>query len=101
MSTTNWPGAADLEAALERLLDAIDQGRGPDVAAALAEVDRLAANLDRTVPARFEAGVLLGDAGQPYEGRAHSVCAPSSTCGGLAGPGPGLAAPGTPLPAGR
>ena len=53
MSNINWPGAADLEAALERLLDAIDGGRGPEVAAALAEVDRLTANLDRTVPARL------------------------------------------------
>ncbi len=53
MTTTNWPGAADLEAALERLLDAIDQGRGPEVASALAEVDRLTANLDRTAPARL------------------------------------------------
>ena len=53
MSTTNWPGAADLEAALERLLGAIDGGRGPEVASALAEVDRITANLDRTVPARL------------------------------------------------
>ena len=53
VSTTDWPGAADLEAALERLLDAIDQGRGPEVASALAEVDRLTANLDRSVPARL------------------------------------------------
>ncbi|MCY4113867.1 MAG: hypothetical protein OXG33_08015 [Chloroflexi bacterium] len=53
MSTTNWPGAADLEAALQRLLDAIDQGGGPEVASALAEVDRLTANLDRTAPARL------------------------------------------------
>ncbi|MCY3911726.1 MAG: hypothetical protein OXG43_00565 [Chloroflexi bacterium] len=53
MSTNSWPGAADLEAALERLLDAINQGRGPEVAAALAEVDRLTANLDRTAPARL------------------------------------------------
>ena len=53
VNTANWPGAADLEAALERLLDAIDQARGPEVAAALAEVDRLTANLDRTVPARL------------------------------------------------
>ena len=53
MTATNWPGAADLEAALERLLDAIDQGRGPEVASALAEVDRLTASLDRTVPARL------------------------------------------------
>ncbi|MCY4110764.1 MAG: hypothetical protein OXF96_02345 [Chloroflexi bacterium] len=53
MSTNTWPGAADLETALEHLLNAIDQGRGPEVAAALAEVDRLTANLDRTVPARL------------------------------------------------
>ena len=53
MSTTTWPGAADLEAALERLMDAIDQGRGPEIASALAEVDRLTANLDRTAPARL------------------------------------------------
>ena len=53
MSTDNWDGAADLEAGLERLLDAIAQGRGPEVASALAEVDRLTANLDRTAPARL------------------------------------------------
>ena len=53
MSASTWPGAADLEAALERLMDAIDQGRGPDVAAVLAEVDRLAAGMDRTSPARL------------------------------------------------
>ncbi len=53
MSTNDWPGAAELESALERLMDAIDQGRGPEVAAALAEVDRLAAGMDRTSPARL------------------------------------------------
>ena len=53
MNTNNWPGAADLETALERLLDAIAGGRGPEVAAAVAEVDRLTASLDRTVPARL------------------------------------------------
>ncbi|MDE2992031.1 MAG: hypothetical protein OXU21_13375 [Chloroflexota bacterium] len=53
MSTTDWPGAADLEAALQRLLDAIDGGRSPEVASALAEVDRLTANLDRSAPARL------------------------------------------------
>ncbi len=53
MTANDWPGAADLEAALARLMDAIDQGRGPDVATALAEVDRLAAGMDRTSPARL------------------------------------------------
>ena len=53
MTTNDWPGAADLESALERLMDAIGQGRGPEVAAALAEVDRLAAGMDRTSPARL------------------------------------------------
>ena len=53
MTTNDWPGAADMESALERLMDAIDQGRGPEVAAALAEVDRLAAGMDRTAPARL------------------------------------------------
>ena len=53
MTTNDWDGAADLEAALESLLEAIGQGRGPEVASALAEVDRLAAGMDRTVPARL------------------------------------------------
>ena len=53
MTANDWPGAADLEAALARLMDAIDQGRGADVATALAEVDRLAAGMDRTSPARL------------------------------------------------
>ena len=77
MTTTNWPGAADLKAALERLHDAIDGGRGPEVAAALAEVDRLAANLDRTVPARLRhfmaqrayqkaLATLRGEAAEPH-----------------------------------
>ena len=48
-----WTGAPELAAAIERLLDAIDQGRGADVPAALTEVDRLTANLDRTVPAQL------------------------------------------------
>ena len=48
-----WTGAPELAAAIERLLDAIDQGRGPDIPAALTEVDRLTAALDRTVPARL------------------------------------------------
>ena len=38
-----WTGAPELAAAIERLLDAIDQGRGADVPAALTEVDRLTA----------------------------------------------------------
>ena len=53
MTANDWPGAADLESSLERLLDAIDGGRGPEVAAALAEVDRLTATMDRTAPARL------------------------------------------------
>ena len=53
MTANDWPGAPALESALERLMDAIDQGRGPDVAAALSEVDRLAAGMDRTAPARL------------------------------------------------
>lgn len=53
MSTNDWEGAADLEAALERLMDAIDQGRGPEVASAVAEVDRITESLDRSVPARI------------------------------------------------
>ena len=53
MTANDWPGAAELEAALERLMDAIDQGRGTEVASALAEVDLLAAGMDRSAPGRL------------------------------------------------
>ena len=53
MSANDWDGAPELAAAIERLLDAIDQGRGADIPEALTEVDRLTATLDRTVPARL------------------------------------------------
>ena len=53
MTANDWDGAPELAAAIERLLDAIDQGRGADVPAALTEVDRLTATLDRTAPARL------------------------------------------------
>ena len=52
-TTSSWTGAPELAAAIERLLDAIDQGRGADIPEALTEVDRITATLDRTAPARL------------------------------------------------